>query len=59
MSTEENKKPELEVIKVAVKKWVSGIKYPCPKCQQPISPNSEGQWICTPCNVRIKAVMNF
>jgi ribosomal protein L37AE/L43A len=58
MSKEEIK-PEPEVIKVAVKKWVPGIKYPCPKCNQPVAPNSNGQWICDPCNVRIKAVMNF
>jgi ribosomal protein L37AE/L43A len=52
-------RPEPEVIRVVVKKWEPGISYPCPKCEQPTKPNSEGRWICESCNVRIKAVMNF
>lgn len=56
---QDNTRPELEVIKVVVKKWTPGIKYDCPKCSKPVSPNKNGQWICDPCNVRIKAVMNF
>lgn len=52
----ENGKKEIDVVVITVKSWRNTDKYPCPKCKKQIGMPT---YICEPCNVKIKPVMNF
>jgi predicted RNA-binding Zn-ribbon protein involved in translation (DUF1610 family) len=52
-------KEEPKQIVLSVKGWKRGIKYPCPLCGKKVGTNSENKYLCEPCNVVIKPVINF
>jgi predicted RNA-binding Zn-ribbon protein involved in translation (DUF1610 family) len=52
--TEEKKEPPMQFV-ITIKSWRNTDKYDCPKCGKKIGT----PYLCEPCNVKIKPVMNF
>lgn len=54
---EEEAKAEPMQFIISIKSWRNTDKYDCPKCGNKIG--NDTKYLCAPCNIKIKPVINF